>query len=159
MSAKKYYAVKSGRMPGIYFSWMECKAQVDGYPKAIYKGFETKEEAEIFLGMAEPQNKKEYDATWAIAYVDGSYDSEQHRFACGGVILFNGETIEFSQAYEDENLAEMRNVAGEIKGAEYAMAYCIARGWKRLGIAVLLIMNWQISLRKKHWGKCRLCKT
>ena len=45
MGAKKYYAVKIGRTPGIYLSWADCKAQVNGYPGAIYKGFETKEEA------------------------------------------------------------------------------------------------------------------
>ena len=137
MGVKKYYAVKIGRTPGIYLSWADCKAQVNGYPGAIYKGFETKEEADLFLGIASTQSKEdheEYDATWAKAYVDGSYDIAQKRFACGGIILFGDEEIEFSQVYEDETLAEMRNVAGEIKGAEYAIDYCIAHGWKRLVI-------------------------
>ena len=35
----KYYAVKVGRVSGIYSSWDECKAQVDGYVGAIFKSF------------------------------------------------------------------------------------------------------------------------
>lgn len=45
----KYYAVKSGYIPGIYTSWDECKTQVNGYKGAIYKSFKTKQEAEQYL--------------------------------------------------------------------------------------------------------------
>ena len=48
--AKKYYAVKAGKKPGIYESWAACKSMVDGYKGAIYKGFMTYEEAKAFLG-------------------------------------------------------------------------------------------------------------
>lgn len=44
--ASKYYAVKKGKVPGIYFNWNDCKAMVDGYPGAVYKSFKTIEEAE-----------------------------------------------------------------------------------------------------------------
>jgi ribonuclease HI len=47
---KQYYAVRIGREPGIYLTWEECKAQVDGYAKAQYKGFGSLEEAEAYLG-------------------------------------------------------------------------------------------------------------
>jgi len=46
---KKYYAVRSGREPGIYLTWDECKAQVDGYQKAEYKGFSALGDAEAYL--------------------------------------------------------------------------------------------------------------
>jgi ribonuclease HI len=44
--------VKIGREPGVYRTWEECKAQVDGYAKAQYKGFGSLEEAEAYLGYA-----------------------------------------------------------------------------------------------------------
>ncbi len=44
---KKYYAVKKGRIPGIYETWSECQEQVEKYPGAVYKGFKTKEEAGV----------------------------------------------------------------------------------------------------------------
>jgi ribonuclease HI len=47
---KKYYAVRSGREPGIYRTWGECKAQVEGYAKAEYKGFNSLADAEAYLG-------------------------------------------------------------------------------------------------------------
>src|SRR5438876_12405184 len=39
--AKKFYVVWKGRKPGIYSSWDECKAQVDGFPAAEFKSFES----------------------------------------------------------------------------------------------------------------------
>jgi ribonuclease HI len=48
---KQYYAVRVGREPGIYRTWDECKAQVDGYAKAQYKGFGSLEEAEEYMGF------------------------------------------------------------------------------------------------------------
>jgi len=47
--AKKYYAVKKGRMPGIYTNWAECSAQVSGFSGAEYKSFSSEEQAEQFL--------------------------------------------------------------------------------------------------------------
>jgi len=44
-----FYAVAVGREPGIYDNWGEAKRQVDKYPSNIYKGFQTREEAEMFL--------------------------------------------------------------------------------------------------------------
>lgn len=46
--ASKYYAVKKGKVPGIYLNWNDCKAMVDGYQGAVYKSFKTIEEAEIY---------------------------------------------------------------------------------------------------------------
>ncbi len=46
MSKSKFYVVWHGVTPGIYTSWTECKAQVNGCEGAIYKVFSTREEAE-----------------------------------------------------------------------------------------------------------------
>ena len=48
--AGKFYAVKKGKVPGIYTSWDACKSMVHGFPGAVYKGFATRAEAEQFLG-------------------------------------------------------------------------------------------------------------
>lgn len=44
---RKWYVVWVGLNPGIYDNWNECKAQIQGFPNARYKGFETIEEAQI----------------------------------------------------------------------------------------------------------------
>ena len=41
----KFYVVWSGREPGIYLTWEECKAQVHGAEGARYKAFPSMEEA------------------------------------------------------------------------------------------------------------------
>ncbi len=51
---QKYYVVWKGKRPGIYTSWAECKAVIDGYPQAQYKSF---------LDYSEAQ--KAYNSTYA----------------------------------------------------------------------------------------------
>ena len=46
---QKYYAVKVGRIPGIYLTWSDCEKQVKSYGGAKYKSFSSKSEAEDFL--------------------------------------------------------------------------------------------------------------
>ncbi len=47
--AQKYYVVWKGRIPGIYLTWDDCKAQVDGFAEAKYKAFEGKAQAQAAL--------------------------------------------------------------------------------------------------------------
>lgn len=49
MAKKKYYAVKVGKTPGIYFTWADCSAQVTGFKGSKFKSFESIEEAESFI--------------------------------------------------------------------------------------------------------------
>ncbi|KAJ1910475.1 hypothetical protein IWQ60_010637 [Tieghemiomyces parasiticus] len=51
IEAMSFYAVKAGRIPGIYDTWDMCKSMVDGFSGAKYKKFRTKEEAAAFVGV------------------------------------------------------------------------------------------------------------
>ena len=51
MAAKKVYAVRNGGKTGIFTTWAECKAQVDGFPGARYKGFTDPNEATAWLNL------------------------------------------------------------------------------------------------------------
>ena len=46
MAKKRFYVVWSGLIPGIYQSWDECQEQIKGVKQALYKSFDTIEEAE-----------------------------------------------------------------------------------------------------------------
>ena len=48
--AKKYYAVRVGKVAGIYQTWDECKKNVHGFPAAEYKSFMSMEEAKAYMG-------------------------------------------------------------------------------------------------------------
>lgn len=45
----RYYAVRTGRKPGVYHSWAECQAQVSGYSRAEFKAFSTQQSATDWL--------------------------------------------------------------------------------------------------------------
>lgn len=122
--AKKFYAVKAGKKPGIYETWAECQSQINGFSGAIYKGFSTKEEAVAFMGNTEAISECP-ETTTAIAYVDGSYDSLTNAFSYGMVFFIDGRELHFSEKFSESDLSEMNNVAGEIKGAEAAIRYCL----------------------------------
>ena len=49
MAKKKVYAVRKGKTTGIFYTWDACKAAVDGFSGAVYKGFFTEEEARAYL--------------------------------------------------------------------------------------------------------------
>ncbi|MBQ3428933.1 MAG: ribonuclease HII [Mogibacterium sp.] len=137
--AKKVYAVRKGRTTGIFMNWDDCKAQVDGFAGAEYKSFADPAEAMAYLGLAEnPEGEDKFPAG-IRAYVDGSYDSGSGRFSCGVVIVetdSNGksEKTELNSAFDDEEAAQQRNVAGEIMGSKIAIDWCRANGVKAVEI-------------------------
>ena len=147
MAKKKFYAVRQGRKTGMFLTWDECKKQVMGYPGAIYKSFGTEAEAKEYLGIGSddkneknagenksavknPETSGDIRAETANSdvveiYVDGSYHVGTKEFSYGMVVLIDGKEEKFSQKMTDPQLAQMRNVAGEIKGSEAAMQYAL----------------------------------
>lgn len=135
---RKYYAVKVGKLPGIYNTWDECRENVNGYKGAIYKSFKTLQEAEAFAGVkafinAEPECEK-VKSTGAYAFVDGSFNAATNTYGYGGFVVYNGEKYIVSGADDDAEMACMRNVAGEVLGAVAAIKKAIALGIKSLDI-------------------------
>ncbi len=151
--AGKFYAVKEGVCRGIFLTWEECKASVSGYSGAVYKSFKTRQEAEAFLGITSNGSASGENASGGKnsggknsggnsslsigqvnvcktedcvkIYVDGSYNSATKEFSYGMVVLLEGKEETYSRKFDDESLAAMHNVAGEIKGAQAAMQYAL----------------------------------
>lgn len=155
MAKKKYYAVRYGKTPGIYDTWEECKSQVDGVSGAVFKSFSTREEAEAFSGIrgdSEKESIPEVAPGTAVAYVDGSYNASSGEYGCGVVFFYEGEEIHLSKKGESEEMASMRNVAGEILGAQLAMKEARERGASALtiyhdyqGIAAWCLGEWKTN--------------
>lgn len=137
MAKKKVYAVRKGEKTGLFYSWNECEAAVSGYPGAEYKGFATEEEANAYLGVeqeiVENHNTDEMTDNKLFAYVDGSFDEALGRYAFGCIIITpNGENIkEFGNGDNPESLA-IRNVAGEMLGAMYAVKWAVKNGYDNI---------------------------
>ena len=139
--AKFYYAVKNGRNPGIYSTWAECENQVKGFKEAKYKKFKTYEEATSFIEDDDNQLKdgaktkegsvvdvNDIKDDEVVAYVDGSFSIETKTFSYGMVIFTTEGKEVFSGKDNHKDLADMRNVAGELSGAMEAMKISISKG-------------------------------
>ena len=118
----KYYAVKKGRNPGIYTSWDSCLEEVKGYSGAIYKSFKTLDEANEF--MTGIKDELDIGKNAVIAYVDGSYNQKLKVYGAGVVYITEGDEIELMKSFDDDYHIH-RNVAGEVKASELAIARAI----------------------------------
>lgn len=139
--AKKYYAVKVGKVPGIYFTWDACKAMVDGYPGAQYKSFPSLAEAEAFIQSV--TNVKRTAAVTsgetakngqAYAFVDGSYNIATKVYGYGGFLVANGQKYVLQGNGNEPEMSSMRNVAGEILGCMAAVEKALELGLDALNV-------------------------
>lgn len=148
MAAKKYYVVKKGITPGIYLTWDDCKKMVDGYPGAVYKGFATLAEAEAYLNgtatsvsaskeknVGTEQNVEIAGNLPAVyAFVDGSFNPVTNVYGYGGFLFCNGEKVILQGFGDEEEMASMRNVAGEILGSMAAIEKALELGLPEVSI-------------------------
>ena len=138
--AKKVYAVRKGRTTGLFMSWDDCKAQVDGFAGAEYKSFADPADAMAYLGLTSGGSASGSGFPEGVrAYVDGSFDAASDRYSCGVVIVETdaegkSETTELNAAFDDAEAAQQRNIAGEIMGSKLAIDHCMANGLKSVEI-------------------------
>lgn len=134
--SRKYYAVRRGKNPGIYDTWDACKVEVHGFKGAEYKSFKVLEEAQNYMeNISEIVGiKEDHELTdkEIIAYVDGSYRQSDDSFSYGVWLKGNDIDEEWSARFKDPEMSSMRNVAGEIKGAEVAIKRAIELGFKKI---------------------------
>lgn len=83
----KFYAVVVGRNPGIYLTWDETKAMVDGYKGAIYKSFNNRHDAEAYISNSTYRTSTTPDVGTVI-WTDGSFTKDvTGTYAGYGVII------------------------------------------------------------------------
>lgn len=139
--AKKYYAVKVGRIPGVYETWDDCQKQTNGYSGAVFKSFPTRAEAQEFIGqtdtsgstaMGEEIEQTEYPEVYA--FTDGSFHQGTGVYGFGGFLFVRGQKYLLQGSGSDPEMASMRNVAGEILGAEAAVQKAVSLGLSEVHI-------------------------
>lgn len=134
MAAKKFYAVKKGKITGVFTSWADCKASVDGYAGAQYKGFATLMEAQEYLGTEGADADLPRPGA-LLAYVDGSYNESLKKYAFGCVFLLPDGRIytEYGNGDREQSL-QHRNVTGEMLGAMFAVRFAMVNGFSEIEI-------------------------
>jgi len=106
-----FYAVAKGRSIGIFDSWIECKQSVIGFKNALYKKFNTKQEAEQFiqLDIHDPIQPDYY------VYTDGacSHNGKDHAKAGIGIFFGKDDPRNVSKRIvgkQTNNMAELRAI-------------------------------------------------
>lgn len=102
---KKYYIVKRGRTPGVYYSWPECQKEVQGFPGAVFKEFSTKEKAEAWYGAAEEYFSPKQKGSSAMPHKRNPVKSER---ICGMARLIQGYSL---PAFENIPLWHERDIS------------------------------------------------
>lgn len=145
----KFYAVKSGRVTGIFDSWDKCKESVSGYSGANYKSFKSENEANLWLyggkieglaikkislfdGFTVKKVSNNIPLDECIAYVDGSFEYDKFSYGC--VLLTSDEEIQLGGYDNVSYLSSMHNIAGELLGAMVAIDTAIKYNKKRIMI-------------------------
>lgn len=157
MAKKRYYVVWNGVEPGIYSTWQECEAQIKGVKQALYKSFDTIEEAEKayssspynYIGSKAKEIKmpKELPATVlrnALA-VDAACSGNPGMMEYRGVYIGTGEEIfHFGPIFGTNNI-------GEFLAIVHGLALLKQKG--------LDIPIYSDSRNALLWVKQKACKT
>lgn len=128
----KYYAVRSGRNRGVYESWTACREQVHGYSGAVYRSFESREDAEIYLASGPPE--REPDQGIPFAYIDGSFSKKNGVYGWGGYISCSGEIRIIQGTGNAKDYMKYRNISGEIRGVLEVIRQAISMGLPEISI-------------------------
>lgn len=167
--AKKFYGVKVGLVPGIYTSWADVQAQINGYSGAIYRGFSSREQAEKYMDgiddlLIESSNEgtqtkiSNFNIETHI-YTDGS--EMEGNVGFGIVVLKGSEVImkDCGRFTGKNEFTSQANVAGEIYAVIRAIQLIKANDFRNvcfyhdyLGISKWISGEWEAknSLTKRY---------
>lgn len=156
-ATQKFYVVWKGRKTGVFSSWDECAAQVQGYPDAEFKSFSSRAAAEkAFQGTYKDyEGKVSTSVNWLMApeppisesyAVDAACSSSPGRLEYRGVLTSNGKEI-----FRQEPLENGTNNVGEFLALVHALAYL-----KQKGIDAPVYSDSETAI---SWVKAKMCKT
>lgn len=159
MAKKRFYVVWNGLTPGIYKSWDECQEQIKGVKQALYKSFDTLEEAERayssspkdYIGQGNKEKTKATPDNYpaeiirnALA-VDAACSGNPGMMEYRGVYIGTGEEIfHFGPMFGTNNI-------GEFLAIVHGVALL-----KQRGIDLPIYSDSRNAL---IWVKSKACKT
>lgn len=90
-----YYAVKRGKKPGVYSTWADAKAQIDGFKNPVFRKFDSIDEAKDFADVmkqteissffdVKPKDPPSEGDSMLICFTDGSAINNGKPFAKAG---------------------------------------------------------------------------
>jgi ribonuclease HI len=157
----KFYVVWEGRRPGIYTAWPDAERQVAGYPKAKFKGFSSRQEAETaFRGRywdyagKEPKAAKKPAGDLAASEV--LQDSIAVDAACSGVpgpMEYRGVHVGTGEElFHIGPFPDGTNNIGEFLAIAHALALLKEQGKPDMPI-------YSDSYNARKWIRDKVCRT
>jgi len=118
--AKKVYAVRKGKVTGLFSTWDECKEVISGYSGAEYRGFDSLDEAEAYLrgeAVAISQGSREVikrpiSENEVQVYTDGS--CKNNVISVGICLRTYYKDLKFYGLLNTTKYNNLNNIAGEL---------------------------------------------
>jgi ribonuclease HI len=158
---QRFYVVWVGHQPGIYTSWAECQAQITHFPKAAYKAFDTKAEAEqAFRAGVQALYKKSAQKTKSVlssptktknSIIHNSISVDAACSGNPGVMEYQGVYTRDKKQLFHQKFPLGTNNIGEFLAIVHALAYC-----KKAELNLPIYTDSKTALA---WVKQKHCKT
>ncbi len=158
---EKFYVVWQGKKPGIYLSWKDCKAMIDGYAGAQYKSFPTFAQAKAAYNKdyadVKGTSKKKKTLTPAEKATYGEpnlYSISVDAASSGnpGIMEYRGvDTQTKKQLFHQGPFKQGTNNIGEFLALVHGLAYL-----KKIGSDRIIYSDSRIAI---GWVKKKTCNT
>ena len=130
----KYYAVRKGFIPGIYYSWTECQKQVNKFSGAEFKSFKSLLEAEEYIKRYNYTKEQENEKKGTHAYISGCFNNSSKRYGYAGLIFHEGNKYIIKGNGNDSNLIMMGAVGSQILASKETIKKAIDLEIKNIDI-------------------------
>lgn len=134
------YAVKEGYQRGIFNTWEECRASINGYSGAEFKKFQTRKYAEQWLNGCETvtEVKQDYPEVAGdgeiILYVDGSYNNKTGVYGSGVVAITEYGITELKGCDSERVFRSMQSIAGELLATAIGVVFATDNNYRKITI-------------------------
>jgi ribonuclease HI len=145
-----FYAVANGKNIGIFSSWDECKASVNGYKNATYKKFDKRDAAEAFMAensvesipTVKSDSQPEFTPDYYV-YTDGACSNNGKENAVAGIGIFFGtdDPRNLSQKIEGKQTNNAAELTAIIK------AYSIIEADVREGKKIVIMTDSEYAIK------------
>ena len=128
----KYYAVRKGRIPGIYMNWNECQKQINKFSSPEFNSFNSLSEAEKYMKNNVQINISGNNGT--NAYISGSFNKYNNIYGYAGLIIHNDTRHIIKGKGNDINLIQLGSVSSQITASKEIIKKAIGLNIKNLNI-------------------------
>lgn len=150
--AKIYYAVKKGWTRGIYQYESDFLRQIKNFKNPYYKICKTYEEAEEFIHNNRKDNyiSTHTEPNEVKAFVDGSYNYKKNIYGSGIVMFVDNHKYTRSITGCCTEWEELKNIAGELKAAMWAIKKAISLGKTKITLYYDFVGIEKFAREKNH---------